>query len=518
MKWSIRAKLMGLAAISLAMVLITGMVGYGLLKEPVQMIRDQSMASQAQFNHMQGDMMHDALRGDVLSSLAAGKESDWEDCRKAMGEHAANFREMLRKNTELPLDPEIKSELAKLAPELEIYIKAAETTLGASYKDRAASAQRLPKFLGTFEDMEKAQSTLTGLLKDRAEAFVVKNGKTMARASLMLAGLALTACLIICVAAFLITRSITSKLLRVVTAMDTSSQHVASASSQVKEASTELAEGASTQASSLEETSASLEELSSMTKQNSENARQANGMATAARTAAEGSREAMDRMGEAIGKIKKSSDETAKIIKTIDEIAFQTNLLALNAAVEAARAGDAGKGFAVVAEEVRNLAQRSADAAKSTSSLIEESQKNAEQGVTVSGEVAEILSHIVESVQKLAQLINEVSTASSEQSKGLGQIGTAVTEMDKVTQSNAASAEESASASEELYSQARELGVLVKELVSIVRGGGDNAGSVFGSDGPPSRDNHSHPVRTRNKAGKVVKSFEHPVHKTAEAF
>jgi cell pole-organizing protein PopZ len=181
----------------------------------------------------------------------------------------------------------------------------------------------------------------------------------------------------------------------------------------------------------------------------------------------EKSREAMTRMGDAITRIKSSSDQTAKIIKTIDEIAFQTNLLALNAAVEAARAGDAGKGFAVVAEEVRNLAQRSAEAAKNTAALIEESQQNANNGVSVSNEVAGILSGIVESVQKLSQLIGEVSAASDEQSKGIEQIGTAVTEMDKLTQSNAANAEESASASEELAAQAKELGEMVQILVGI---------------------------------------------------
>ena len=178
----------------------------------------------------------------------------------------------------------------------------------------------------------------------------------------------------------------------------------------------------------------------------------------------------MSRMGEAIGKIKSSSDQTAKIIKTIDEIAFQTNLLALNAAVEAARAGDAGKGFAVVAEEVRNLAQRSAEAAKNTASLIEESQQNADNGVAVSRKWAGILTQIVESVQKLTQLIGEVSAASQEQSKGIEQIGTAVTQMDKLTQSNAANAEESASASEELAAQAKELGDMVQMLVGIVKG------------------------------------------------
>jgi len=267
-----------------------------------------------------------------------------------------------------------------------------------------------------------------------------------------------------------LSRSISAALNQVISTLSTGSEQVSSASNQVSQSSQQMAEGASQQASSLEETSASLEELSSMTRQNSDNAKQANIMAGGTASAMEKSREAMQRMGEAIGKIKSSSDQTAKIVKTIDEIAFQTNLLALNAAVEAARAGDAGKGFAVVAEEVRNLAQRSAEAAKTTSALIEESQKNADHGVSVSNEVGALLSQIVESVQKLSQLIGEVSSASAEQTKGIGQIGTAVTEMDKLTQTNAANAEESASASEELAAQARELGDMVSILVGIVKG------------------------------------------------
>jgi methyl-accepting chemotaxis protein len=179
---------------------------------------------------------------------------------------------------------------------------------------------------------------------------------------------------------------------------------------------------------------------------------------------------AMQRMSTSINDIKTSSDKTAKIIKTIDEIAFQTNLLALNAAVEAARAGEAGKGFAVVAQEVRNLAQRSAEAARNTAELIEAGQSNAESGVAVAVEVSANLEGIKESSGKVATLIAEIAAASSEQSQGIGQVNTAVSEMDKVVQSNAANAEESASAAEEMSSQAQELNSLVGELVSVVGG------------------------------------------------
>jgi methyl-accepting chemotaxis protein len=177
-------------------------------------------------------------------------------------------------------------------------------------------------------------------------------------------------------------------------------------------------------------------------------------------------------MAKAIQEIKKSSDETAKIIKVIDEIAFQTNLLALNAAVEAARAGEAGKGFAVVAEEVRNLAQRSAEAAKNTSALIEGSQKNADNGVRATEEFTGILNEITTSIKKVSSLVSEVSAASDEQTQGVGQINAAVTQMNQVTQQTAANAEESSSASQELAAQAQQLQSIVMELNKMVTGQG----------------------------------------------
>jgi len=170
-------------------------------------------------------------------------------------------------------------------------------------------------------------------------------------------------------------------------------------------------------------------------------------------------------MSENIEKIKASSDQTAKIVKTIDEIAMQTNLLALNAAVEAARAGEAGRGFAVVAEEVRNLASRSAQAAKNTADMIAESVKNASDGVKISHEVARSFEQITTSVKTMNELIAEIATASKEQAAGITQVNVAVGQMDKVTQQNAANAEESASASEELSSQAAELKSMVGQFV-----------------------------------------------------
>ncbi|MCC6153224.1 MAG: DUF3365 domain-containing protein [Candidatus Hydrogenedentes bacterium] len=293
-------------------------------------------------------------------------------------------------------------------------------------------------------------------------------------ASLKWAGIMIVAALVVVgfIFALFVIRYVEKPIALITERLFEGAAQVTSASKQVSDSSQQMAAGASEQASSLEETSASLEEMASMIKQNSDNARQASGMANTARDAAQDGRQAMDRMAGAIQKIKGSSDQTAKIIKTIDEIAFQTNLLALNAAVEAARAGDAGKGFAVVAEEVRNLAQRSAEAARSTSSLIEESQKNADSGVTVSGEVGTKLEAIAVSIEKVNQLVEEVAAASNEQSQGISQINTAMSQMDKVTQANAAVSEESAAASEELNAQAAELNTMVKELVGLINGNG----------------------------------------------
>ena len=226
----------------------------------------------------------------------------------------------------------------------------------------------------------------------------------------------------------------------------------------------QLADGASKQAASIEETSASLEEITSMTRRNAEAADNAKQIAGRTRAAVDNGTAGMQRMTAAMDGIKTSSGEIAKIIKTIDEIAFQTNILALNAAVEAARAGEAGAGFAVVAEEVRALAQRSATAARETAAKIEVALQKSNEGATTSVEVAAMLTDIVGQVRTMDTLVVEIAKASVEQTQGLDQITKAMTEMDRVTQANAATAEESASVAHELSTQSVQLGTAVQQL------------------------------------------------------
>ena len=279
-----------------------------------------------------------------------------------------------------------------------------------------------------------------------------------------------------CTAAVVITRSITKPINRIIAGLNEGADQVNDASGQVSSASQSLAEGASEQASSLEETSSALEQMAAMTRTNAANADKANEMMIKTRAIVTDGNSAMNEASAAMSQISEASEQISKIIKVIEEIAFQTNLLALNAAVEAARAGEHGKGFAVVADEVRNLAQRAASAAKETGDLIDQTVQRVAHGVELNKTTSESFAKIGESANAVAELVAQIARASNEQAQGVDQVNTAVAQMDKITQQNASSAEESASASEELAAQAQAVKGMVGELIVLV-GGHDHTGN-----------------------------------------
>jgi len=285
-----------------------------------------------------------------------------------------------------------------------------------------------------------------------------------------LIGLSLAGYVFLFLTGFLLARRLSDSLAHLSQELAVASSATLEAANQLSDSSQSLASASTEQAANIDATSATLQVISQGTHENLDKAERAENLANAAQDNTSKGSEAMERMVASIYAMKQSSDKTAKIIRTIDEIAFQTNLLALNAAVEAARAGDAGRGFAVVAEEVRNLAMRSAQAAKETAALIEESQQNAASGVAVTEEVGTLLVEVRRTVNEVSALVHEVAAASRGQFESVQQINASVEQMDLVVQGNAANSEQTAASSDELSSQASSLAHIVGELNVLVLG------------------------------------------------
>ncbi|HSO18553.1 MAG TPA: methyl-accepting chemotaxis protein, partial [Desulfosarcina sp.] len=398
-----------------------------------QALREPGLLSEAQANFPLMDKKFEALRAITRLDVDLARIDAVQNAARGYGQGMSTFLEEWRK----------LQNLAKKRDELgQTMIDAAKTLADA----------------GMTQTSEIANSAMTLL---NTSATVMITGLVVALA----VGVAL---------AIFITLSITRPINRIIDGLTTGAEQVASASEQVSSSSQSLAEGASEQAASIEETSSSLEEMAAMTNQNADNAKQANGLMGEANQVVGQANESMEALIRSMGEISQASEETSKIIKTIDEIAFQTNLLALNAAVEAARAGEAGAGFAVVADEVRNLAMRAAEAAKNTAALIEGTVKKVNDGSDIVTRTNEAFTKVASSSRKVGDLVSEIAAASGEQAQGIEQVNKAASEMGQVTQQAAANAEESASASEELSAQAEQMQAMVKELMAMV-GGHTNA-------------------------------------------
>ena len=473
MNLSVNQKVGFLVLLSTVIVILFGGFIYVDFNANIQRQESLMVMTRANLNHLQADMMHDALRGDVLSAIFAGLQNNAQSRREVeedLQEHIANFRQAIDDNNHLPLEEHTKDQLSKLNSPLEEYIKSATKFVNLGLNDPAAAQLQIKDFTIRFRELEKSMAEASSAIRDRAE--IVQNEANTSRVTFwkFLACGLIGSILIINVVGILVARSIPAAFLVLINKLAEGSHKIDSAASIGASSSQSLASSTSEQAAALEQTSASLEEIASMTKNNAEHSQSAKELAGEMRHFADTGASDMESMAKAMDAIKASSDNIAKIIKTIDEIAFQTNILALNAAVEAARAGDAGMGFAVVADEVRNLALRSASAARETAEKIEDSINKSLAGVQINKKVSSSLDEIVTKVRQVDDFISRIALASNEQSIGIDQLNAAMAQMDSMTQSNSAGAEESADVSANLKSQSSSLKDLVSELQNLVGG------------------------------------------------
>lgn len=453
----ISTKVFSVALFALILIATVGGLAWKELKATSASVAQLSKIQVIQQRHMQADMMHDALRGDVLGALLAASQKNAEGiaaAKKDIGEHAEDFRKSIAENRAEALPPKVKAAMTDLEAPLTAYIAKAEEMVAQIEKNATAAAAEMPGFSKSFEFLETGMEKVSDLINEEARGVHAENERVLHNFEKILIGASAIGGIILCIVSSLVSRSIPRPFLSIVKQLTNAAETTLQISAKLTASGRSLADQAGSQAASLEETSASLEELSSMTRRNAEDAKSTRDLAREANQAVESGSADMKSLHDVMVAAKTSGDQIMSIVKTIDEIAFQTNILALNAAVEAARAGEAGAGFAVVADEVRNLAQRSALAARETADRINESVETSRRGAQLSGQLTEVLVQIASKVQRMSDLAAQTEVACREQSQGVSEINIAVARLDQNTQSSAGHSHESAETAGHLHQQA----------------------------------------------------------------
>ena len=502
----LRSQIVGLGLVGVLMTALVG--GVGLINAArLSAAFEESIAMNLALSKSQeADMMHDAIRGDVLRSLFSAQKNDnagLAEATKDLNEHADNFSKNIAEMQALPISDAVKTISAKTAPLVKAYIDSAAKVQSLAAKDAISAEAAIPEFQKAFKDLEVAMEQQGDAIAKDVEAYTEQTTTLASRSKILaLVGVLITAALMTLAALWLAKRLSTPMSRAVVVAdriaegglastivpagsdetiqlleamarmqtnfgnivrtVQTNAESVATASAEIAQGNHDLSARTEQQASSLEETAASMEELGAQVKHNADNARQANQLAQSASTVAVQGGEVVAQVVDTMKGIVDSSRRIADIISVIDGIAFQTNILALNAAVEAARAGEQGRGFAVVASEVRSLAGRSAAAAREIKALIEDSVNKVENGSRLVADAGQTIAEVVAQVRHVNDLIAEITAASAEQTAGITQVGQAVNQLDTVTQKNAAMVEESMASAIRMGEQAQRLVDAVK--------------------------------------------------------
>lgn len=505
---SIKKRLMEFSLVAGFFILAIGSTAYWVTHQLSATVGQTENSMLALRNHLQADMMHDALRGDLLSALLAGGKKDLSarpEVEKDLNEHIAEFKEALHNNELLPQPKEISEALVKVRPKLEDYIGLTRKTLALAFDDPAAAELQMPKFTESFGLLETEMSNLSDLIETNVKAAKVASDHTSKLSAQVIVGLTAIALVLIGGYAVMTSKAILGavgaepetvkklasaiergQLSHVVTlrsgdvdsimatldkmarslhgtisGVRQAAETVAETSTELSHSSVDLAAHIDRQASSLQETASSMVMLTSTVKQNADSAKRANDLALSASTVASKGGAVVSQVVERMSSINQSAKKIADIIGVIDSIAFQTNILALNAAVEAARAGEQGRGFAVVASEVRTLAQRSAGAAKEIKSLITDSVEQVNVGSRLVDEAGTRMEEIVNSIQHVTEIVSQITQASQVQIADIETVNGAIVQMDQGTRDNSVLVENAAQSASALHGHAQDLSTLV---------------------------------------------------------